>query len=304
MRNGRWQQTLRSEVELEGKGLHTACYAHIRLRPAPPDTGIVFVRTDLGGAAVKAVAENVSGTRRGTTLSAGEASVATVEHLLSALFGMGVDNAFVETDGVEIPIFDGSARVFTEAIARAGLSEQDVPRRFLRPDRTLEVSDDNGGWIRIEPADRFSAELTVDFGSRVLGVQTVRWDPSADYAREISCCRTFVFFHELAALYAAGLVRGGDADNAIVVVENPVSEEETETLKRIFGVEGLAVRDGYLDRLPLHFPDECGRHKMLDLLGDLSLAGRPLQARVTAFKPGHTLNTRAALALRQLIENT
>ena len=298
------QQTLRKAVSLEGKGLHTARYAHIRLCPAPPDTGIVFVRTDLGGAAVPALAEHVSGTRRGTTLSAGGASVATVEHLLSALSGMGVDNALIETDNVEIPIFDGSARPFTRAIAAAGLAGQETPCRPVVLQEPLVVSDDNGGWIRIEPAEGFSAEVTVDFASRVLGVQTVRWDASEPYATAIAPARTFVFFHELAALHAAGLVRGGDADNAIVVVEKPVSPEEMEAMSRLFGVERLSVRDGYLDHLRLHFPDECGRHKLLDLLGDLFLSGRRLQAKVTAFKPGHALNTRAALALRKMIETT
>ena len=293
------QHTLRSAVSLEGKGLHTAQYAHICLRPAPPDTGIVFVRTDLGGASVTAVAENVSETRRGTTLAAGEASVATVEHLLSALAGAGVDNAVIETDNVEIPIFDGSARVFTEALAATGLAEQQTPRRPLLLREKVEVADDKGGWIRIEPAEAFSAEVTVDFGSPVLGVQTVRCGPATDYAREIGPCRTFVFFHELAALHAAGLVRGGDADNAIVVVDRPVSPGEMETLSRLFGARRLGVRDGYLDHIRLHFPDECGRHKLLDLIGDLSLAGGPLHAHVTAHKPGHALNTRAAWALRQ-----
>lgn len=297
------QQTLRTAVPLEGKGLHSGRHARLRLCPAPPDTGIVFVRTDLGGASVPALAEYVSATRRGTSLTAGEASVATVEHLLSALTGCGVDNAFVEIDNVEVPILDGSARAFVEAVERAGLESQDRPRVSVVPAGPLEVRDEtSGSWIRIEPSDALSLEVTVDFGSDVLGVQTVRWDPSVDYASEIGCCRTFVFFHEIAALYDAGLVRGGDVDNAIVVADKPVRAEEVNRLARLFGVSRLGVKNGYLDNLELRFPDECGRHKMLDLIGDLRLSGGFPQCRITAWKPGHTLNTRAARLLREKIE--
>lgn len=295
------QQTLRKAVSLEGKGLHTARYARIRLCPAPPDTGIVFVRTDLGGASVPACAERVSATRRGTTLSAGEATVATVEHLLSALSGLGVDNAFVETDNVEIPILDGSARPFVEAILSAGIAAQDVPRRFLRLSEPLEICDpDSGAQLRFCPAESLSVELTVEFGPLV---QTLRWDPSQPYETAVAPARTFVFFREIGALYRAGLIRGGDLGNALVVADTPVRQEEVDALAKELGVPSLTVRDGVLSNTEPRFPDECARHKLLDLLGDLSLAGAPLLARVTARKPGHTLNTRAAAALAKLNEN-
>ena len=154
--------------------------------------------------------------------------------------------------------------------------------------------------MRITPADVPSMDITVDFGSRVLGVQTAHWDESTDYAKEIGPCRTFVFFHEIEYLFQNNLVKGGDVDNAIVIVEHPVQPEQVERLSALFNVPELAINDnGYLNNLKLHFPNECGRHKLLDLIGDLRLAGGYLKAKVTAFKPGHTINTRTAKAIRE-----
>ena len=295
------QQTLRKAVSLEGKGLHTARYARIRLCPAPPDTGIVFVRTDLGGASVPSCAASVSATCRCTTLSADGAEIGTVEHLLSALSALGVDNAFVETDNLEIPILDGSAKPFADAVLAAGLAAQDAPRRFIPLSAPLEISDPaSGAQLRFEPSDHLSVELTVDFGQLV---QTVRWDPSEPYATAIAPARTFVFFREIEALSRAGLIRGGALGNAVVVVAAGVTQEEVDALAQGLGMASLPVRDGVLGHTALRFPDECARHKLLDLLGDLSLAGASLRARVTARKSGHTLNTRAAAALAKLLEN-
>lgn len=300
------QQTLRKTYCFEGKGLHTGTYCHLRLLPAPEGTGIHFCRTDLRTRPViPALAENVSATARSTTLSRDEAVAVTVEHLLSALTGLGVDNALVEMDNIEVPIQDGSARPFAEAILRDGLRRQEAPRRYVDLPEAVEVRDDaHGGWIRIEPAEEPSVDVTVDFQSRVLGVQTVHWDPSMDYAREIAPCRTFVFFHEIEYLFRNNLIKGGDVENAIVIVEHPVSGDQLERLSRLFGIPGLRITEaGYLNNLRLHFPDECGRHKLLDLLGDLRLTGGFLKARVTAYKPGHTLNTRAAKAVTDLLNS-
>ena len=295
------QQTLLKTYDFEGKGLHTGKYAHVTLRPAPADTGIVFVRTDLGGLRVPALAENVSSTSRSTTISCGKASVGTIEHLMSAFTGLGVDNAIVEIDNKEMPILDGSARFYAEAISADGLQEQDAERRWLTFDHEIRIENKKtGSYIVITPSEEPSVQLTIDFNSRVLGVQTVTWTPGTDFSTEIAPCRTFCFLHEVQLLATLGLVKGGDVENAKVVVEKPISEKALRRLARRFGQPLLSVTpEGYLSNLTLRFSDECGRHKLLDLLGDLRLAGAFLKARVVAYKPGHALNTEAARQIRK-----
>lgn len=295
------QQTLLKTYDFEGKGLHTGKYAHVTLRPAPADTGIVFVRTDLGGLRVPALAENVSSTSRSTTISCGKASVGTIEHLMSAFTGLGVDNAIVEIDNKEMPILDGSARFYAEAISADGLQEQDAERRWLTFDHEIRIENKKtGSYIVISPSEEPSVQLTIDFNSRVLGVQTVTWTPDTDFSTEIAPCRTFCFLHEVQLLATLGLVKGGDVENAIVVVEKPISEKALRRLARRFGQPLLSVTpEGYLSNLTLRFSDECGRHKLLDLLGDLRLAGAFLKAKVVAYKPGHALNTEAARQIRK-----
>ena len=274
------------------------------VEPAPADTGIVFYRTDLG-ASIKALAENVSNTQRSTTISEGEASVMTIEHIMSALTGMGVDNARICIDNIEVPILDGSASVYIEAIRKAGLVEQDAPRHFIELKEEISIKDEKtGSCIRITPSDRPEYNLTADFSSRILGVQKAHWDPDTDYASQIGPCRTFVFFHEIEFLARNGLVKGGDVDNAIVIVENPVTDEQVSSLCDLLGMQKLDVTsDGYLSNIRLHFPDECGRHKLLDMIGDLRLCGGWLNARVEAFKPGHTINTNIAKEVRKYLTN-
>lgn len=271
------------------------------IKPAPADTGIRFRRTDLGeDAYVDALAENVSNTARSTTISNGEASVSTIEHIMSALTGMGVDNALIDIDNVEVPILDGSAKPYIEAIWKDGFEQQEAPRRYIEIKETIEIrNDEKGSVVRIEPAEEFSYEIKIDFNSRVLGVQTASWDGSISYPEEIGICRTFVFFHELEFLLNNGLVKGGDVDNAIVIVEHPVTEAQVTRMSGLFKVPALKVReDGYLSNLVLRFPNECARHKLLDLIGDLRLAGGFLKARITAEKSGHGINTTAAKQVR------
>lgn len=271
------------------------------IKPAPADTGIRFRRTDLGeDAYVDALAENVSNTARSTTISNGKASVSTIEHIMSALTGMGVDNALIDIDNVEVPILDGSAKPYIEAIWKDGFEQQEAPRRYIEIKETIEIrNDEKGSVVRIEPAEEFSYEIKIDFNSRVLGVQTASWDGSISYPEEIGTCRTFVFFHELEFLLNNGLVKGGDVDNAIVIVEHPVTEAQVTRMSGLFNVPALKVReDGYLSNLVLRFPNECARHKLLDLIGDLRLAGGFLKARITAEKSGHGINTTAAKQVR------
>ena len=296
------QQTLKKSYSFEGKGLHTGRVAKMTINPAPADTGIRFRRTDIGeDAIVEALADHVSSTARSTTISKGQASVATIEHVLSALTGMGVDNALIDIDNIEVPILDGSAKPYIEAIWADGFEQQEQPRRYIEIKKTIEIrNDEKGSVVRIEPAEEFSYDIMVDFNSRVLGVQHAQWTPSVVYAEEIGTCRTFVFFHEIEFLFNNGLVKGGDVDNAIVIVEHPVTDEQVQRMSDLFNIPALKVReDGYLSNLTLRFPNECARHKLLDLIGDLRLAGGFLKARVTAEKAGHGINTKAAMAVRE-----
>lgn len=271
--------------------------------PAPADTGIVFKRIDIGeDALVEALAENVSSTARSTTISKGDASVSTIEHILSALTGMGVDNALIEIDNVEVPILDGSAKPYIEAIWKDGFQEQDAPRKYIELKETVEVVNEKGSVVRLEPADDFSYDIKIDFNSKVLGVQHAQWDSSVVYPEEIGVCRTFVFFHEIEFLFNNGLVKGGDVDNAIVIVEHPVTKEQVDNMSRLFNVPSLEVReDGYLSNLQLRFTNECARHKLLDLIGDLRLCGGFLKAKITAEKAGHGINTTAARQVRAVL---
>ena len=295
------QQTLRKSYIFEGKGLHTGRVAKMVVKPAPADTGIRFRRTDISeGAYIDALAENVSNTARSTTISQGEASVSTIEHIMSALTGMGVDNAVIDIDNVEVPILDGSAKPYIDAIWADGFETQDAPRRYIELKEAVEIrNDEKGSVVRIEPADEFTYDIKIDFNSRVLGVQHATWDKSTVYAEEIGTCRTFVFFHEIEFLFNNGLVKGGDVDNAIVIVEHPVTDEQVKRMSELFNVPALKVReDGYLSNLRLRFQNECARHKLLDLIGDLRLCGGFLKAKVTAEKAGHGINTTAAKAVR------
>ena len=275
------QKTLKKTYSFEGKGLHTGTYAHMKLNPAPEGSGILFCREDLPGKpVVHAFAENVTSTARSTTVSENGADVVTTEHILSALTGPGVDNALIELDNIEIPILDGSARPYAEAILADGLQEQAAPRKYIDIPYALEIKDEKtGSWVRFEPSDAPSAHVTVDFGSPVLGVQSAHWDMDTEYAKEIAPCRTFCFYREIEGLLKNGLIKGGDLENALVVTD-----------------------DGYMGNPILHFQDECGRHKLLDLIGDMRLAGGYLNARVTGYKSGHTINTKAAKALRAILK--
>lgn len=294
------QQTIRKSYSFEGKGLHTGRVAKMTINPAPADTGIRFIRTDLGNEAiVEALAENVSNTARSTTISNGEASVSTIEHVMSALTGMGIDNAIIEIDNVEVPILDGSAKPYIEQIWPDGVETQDVPRKYIEIKETIKVVNEKGSVVIIEPAEEFSYDIKIDFNSKVLGVQHANWNKDILYPEQIGTCRTFVFFHEIEYLFNNGLVKGGDVDNAIVIVEHPVTDEQVQNMSKLFNIPALEVReDGYLSNLVLRFQNECARHKLLDLIGDLRLAGGFIKARITAEKAGHGINTAAAKEIR------
>lgn len=298
------QKTLKRQYSFEGKGLHSGKFAHLTICPAPVGTGIRFQRTDLGtDALVDALAENVSSTSRSTTLSKGKVTVGTVEHLLSALTGLGVDNALIMTDSAEVPILDGSALPYVEVITGDGLLEQDAPRQYIEFKEEILIEDkSSGAYLKVIPADEPSYEVTIDFNSSVLGVQTSSFDFSRDYSSGIAPCRTFCFFREISTLLSFGLVKGGALDNAIVIVDSPVSQRKLDRMAKLFNQPSVSVSpDGYLSNIELRFPDECCRHKLLDLMGDMRLIGGFPKARIVAYKPGHKLNTSSAKKIRQTL---
>lgn len=300
------QRTLSGEFHFEGKGLHTGKMMHMTVGPAPAGSGVRFLRTDLGGDAyVDAAASNVSRTARSTMLSCGKASVRTVEHLLSALTGLGIDNALVRLDGPEAPILDGSAAPYVAAFAADGGVEQEAERKWLELREEVRVEDRrSGAYLKITPAEEPAYDVTIDFNSKVLGVQKVHWDPSVDYVTQIAPCRTFCFFHEIRRLALLGMIKGGDLENAIVVVEKAVPAWKGRLMSRCFRFPMFDVmpkEPGCVAKDGLRFPDECGRHKLLDVLGDLRLCGGFLRAHVEAYKPGHRINTAAAKEICKVI---
>ena len=287
------QQTLSAPISFAGKGLHTGAIVTMIVNPAADNHGIVFRRVDLEGApVVPALCEYVTDTSRGTTIEKGAAKVSTIEHIVSALWTMGVDNALIDIDGPETPIMDGSAREYVEKISEVGLTEQKADRKYYEvTEKQVYTIPDKGVAIIIYPDDEFTVSVHIDFNSKVVGNQYATLDMFNEYAENIAPCRTFCFLHELEPLLKMNLIKGGDLDNAIVVVENPVSDEQLEHLKRVFNKEDIRVTGGYLNNLELRASNELARHKLLDLLGDFALLGMRIKGRVWASRPGHYANT-------------
>lgn len=300
------QHTLKCKYTFKGKGLHTGRNVTMVLEPAPAGHGIKFRRTDLGDdAVIDALVDYVTTTARGTTLEKGDVKISTLEHLMATFNGLGVDNALVSIDAQEVPILDGSAKPYVDAICKDSLVEQDAPRKYVEFKEKIVYKDEkSGSEIVIMPDDHFSVDLMIDFNSKVLGNQYSRLDETTDFAKDIAPCRTFVFFHELEPLFRNNLIKGGDLDNAIVIVEHPVPQEELDRLAGVFNTSSLErAPEGYLNHLELRFQNECARHKLLDLMGDFSLVGAPIKAKVIAYKSGHRINTEVARVIRKLIVN-
>lgn len=289
--------TISSPVSLSGRGLHTGKHVTVTFNPAPEYTGVLFRRVDLPGQPViHAIATNVFDTSRGTSLKENAAEVRTVEHLVAALAGMQIDNVIVDIDAEETPILDGSSRFYVEALQNAGRVEQQQEREyfvvtkpvtFSLPEKQIE--------LRIEPYDGYELKVDVDYGTDVLASQTAELKDIASFVPEIYNCRTFVFLHELQFLIANNLVKGGDVDNAIVFVAQMPEQKVLDQLSAFFNRKNLKVTEnGVLDNVELHHPNEPARHKLLDLVGDLYLLGKPLKGRVYASHPGHFANTELA----------
>ena len=287
------QRTLAAPIAFEGKGLHTGLQVNMRVCPAEDNTGIVFRRVDLEGCPeVPALCEYVTDTSRGTTIEKGAAKVSTIEHIMSALWTLEVDNAMVEINAPETPIMDGSAREYAARILEVGTVEQSAERKYYEvTEKQVYTLPEKGVAIVIYPDDEFSVSVHVDYNSKVVGNQYSTYNAEDDYAEKIAMCRTFVFLHELEPLMKMNLIKGGDLDNAIVVVENPVSDEQLDHLKKIFGKNDIEITGGYLNNQQLRANNELARHKLLDLLGDFALLGMRIKGRVWATRPGHFANT-------------
>ncbi len=295
-----YQKTVKESYIFEGKGLHTGLHCKLTIFPAPADHGIVFKRVDLGEEVlVEASWRNVAATARSTALRKDQVEIMTVEHLLAAFSGLGIDNALVALNSVELPILDGSARPYVEAILADGCHLHNTTRRYLKVGEPFLFEDSaTGSYIQVLPAEKLSLEVEIDYDSKVLGVQKAQFTEGDDFAIQVAPCRTFCFFHELEFLLNHNLIKGGDMDNAIVIVENDVDDKTLNRMKSIFHVENLErVPEGYLNNLTLHFDNECARHKLLDLMGDFALAAHPIKGRIIAHKPGHALNTAALKAM-------
>jgi UDP-3-O-[3-hydroxymyristoyl] N-acetylglucosamine deacetylase/3-hydroxyacyl-[acyl-carrier-protein] dehydratase len=299
------QRTLKDQVALDGVGLHTGKFVTIIFKPAPVDTGYVFVRTDLSPPVeIPADVHYVNNTDRGTNLEKDGAKIQTSEHVLAALVGMEVDNCYIELDSAESPIMDGSSKFFVEAIESVGIEEQDKQREeYVVTDLITYKDDETGSEITLIPAEEYQVTTMVDFETKVLGTQNASLDTLRDFKETIAPSRTFSFLHELEMLLEHGLIKGGDLNNAIVYVDKPLSESNMDRLKEAFGKENIAVQpNGILDNLSLHFSNEAARHKLLDVIGDLALVGVPIRGKVFAHKPGHKVNTDFSRKLSQIIK--
>ena len=287
------QRTLAAAISFEGKGLHTGLQVKMTVNPAEENHGISFRRVDLEGAPeVPALCENVVDTSRGTTIEKGEAKVSTIEHIVSALWTLGVDNAIIDINAPETPIMDGSALEYATRINEVGTVEQNAERRYYEvTEKQVYTLPEKGVAIVLYPDDEFSVSVHVDYNSKVVGNQYATYNHTDDYTANIAMCRTFVFLHELEPLMKMNLIKGGDLDNAIVVVENAVTDEQLDRLKSIFGKEDIRITGGYLNNQQLRATNELARHKLLDLLGDFALLGMRIKGRVWATRPGHFANT-------------
>ncbi len=299
------QKTLKSEVSLSGNGLHSGIHVTLTFKPAPANYGYVFIRKDLPGEpSIKALAEHVAETVRGTTLEQNNARVATIEHVLAALNGMNIDNALIELDGPEAPIMDGSSLKYVEAIKKAGVIELEEEKDYFVVKEKIAYSDEEQGVdLMIYPDDHLSINVLIDYNSRVLGNQYAILNHRKDFEKDIAMSRTFVFFHELEGLARQNKIKGGNLDNAIVILDRKVEQAEIDRIADIFHKPHIkANSEGVLNNIDLHFPNEPARHKLLDLMGDIALVGKPLKGKIVATRPGHTANAEFARMIRRTIK--
>lgn len=298
------QKTILKEVRLEGPGLHFGKKTTLIIKPAKPNTGYVFVRTDIESKPeIPALVEYVSDTSRGTTIAKNGASVSTIEHLLAATYALGVDNVIFEIDGPEVPILDGSSKYYVEAYHRSGIVEQDAPLKVYDVRENLVfVDEERDIEINVFPDSNYKIKVLVDYKSDILSNQYAVLDNLIDFTKEVSSCRTFVFLSELEPLLRLNLIKGGDMENAIVIVDKECTQDEFDRLAKLFNKPSVAVQtSGVLNNLKLQFTNEPARHKLLDIIGDLALTGYRFNASIVACRPGHFGNTELAKILRDHI---
>ncbi|MBU46291.1 MAG: UDP-3-O-[3-hydroxymyristoyl] N-acetylglucosamine deacetylase [Flavobacteriales bacterium] len=298
------QKTIRKSISFSGAGIHTGVVTKMTLKPAEENTGIRFIRVDLDNhPEIKADVTNVFATERSTSLRKSDAKIHTVEHILAAITGAKIDNIIIEVDNVEIPILDGSAKRFSEKIEEAGLITQNAKREYFEIKRPIIFRDEEtGSKLAATPSDYYEIDVEINYNSQILGIQHATLNTISDFKTEIASSRTFCFLHELEELIDNNLVKGGDINNAIVIVENKLSNKKLIELKKVFNNPKIKVsKNGYLNNLTLRYKNEAARHKLLDIVGDLSLVGRPIKGKITALKPGHKNNTKFAKKLKEIM---
>ncbi len=297
-----FQHTVASDISFQGVGIHTGQEVAITLKPGEPNTGIIFKRIDLPGQpTVKADVDNVVDTTRSTTIEANGARVSTIEHLMAALVGNQVDNVLVEINGGEVPILDGSSGPFVEVIRQGGTRQQDAAKVYYELHHNISFVDEGKKVEMVAlPYDGFRINTLIDFNSPVLGTQHAAINNISEFNDQIAPCRTFCFFHELEYLIDHNLIRGGDINNAIVVVDKPVTDDQVKRISKVFAKEDVKVNEGgILNNLDLRFPNEPARHKLLDVVGDLALVGIPFKGHIIANRPGHSSNVAFAKKIKE-----
>ena len=298
------QKTLKGSFALCGKGLHTGLSLTVTFNPAPENSGYKIQRIDLENQPViEAIAENVVDTQRGTVLGKGDVRVSTIEHGMSALYAMGIDNCLIQVNGPEFPILDGSASMYVDKINEIGIEEQNAPKDYYIIRHKIEIKDEeSGSCITILPDEGFSLTTMCSFESKFINSQFATLDDMDAYATEIAPARTFVFVKDIEPLLKANLIKGGDMDNAIVIYERQTTQERLDQLADFLKVPRLdATKLGYIQHKPLVWENECTRHKLLDIIGDMALIGRPIKGRIIATRPGHTINNKFARLMRREI---
>ena len=295
------QKTLKGSFSLFGKGLHTGLSLTVTFNPAPDNTGYKIQRIDLEGQPIiDAIAENVIDTQRGTVIAKGEARVSTIEHGMAALYAMGIDNCLIQINGPEFPILDGSAAMYVEKIREIGIVDQNAPKDYYIIRKKMEYKDESGSIITILPDEQFSITAMCSFESKFISSQFATLDDIDKFADEISPARTFVFVRDIMPLLQANLIKGGDLDNAIVIYEKQVDQPTLDQLADLLKVPHMdATSIGYIQNKPLIWDNECTRHKLLDIIGDMALIGKPIKGRIVATRPGHTVNNKFARMIRK-----
>lgn len=299
------QKTLKDSFSLSGKGLHTGVDLTVTFNPAPENYGYKIQRTDLEGQPIiDAVAENVGETTRGTVLIKNGVKVSTVEHGLAALYAAGIDNCLIQVNGPEFPILEGSAKYYVENIDRVGIAVQSAVKDYYVIKSKIEFRDEEtGSSIIVLPDDNFSINALISYDSKILFNQFATLEDMSKFPEEVASARTFVFVREIEPLLSAGLIKGGDLDNAIVIYEKEMPQEKYDKLADVMGVDHMDAKHlGYINHIPLVWDNEPARHKLLDIVGDLALIGKPIKGRIIATRPGHTINNKFARQIRKEIK--